>query len=245
MKIIRHARYADYIMKVEGALAVAGVGGGVLLWAQASHFGGYGFAAAAFLGLGGVNAGVKAMRNYNRYLRGVEGEEAVISQLASLPDNFICISNFVVPGTKHGDSDLLVLGNFGILVIEVKKYTGHYACHGDTWYRIHDNGVRQPLRTSVSRQLKRNIKAVQHYLVDCDIEASVFGALVFQPSAQLDISHPTVPILDEKQIINYIKDIPPHPKAINIDQLRICFEPSAEENSFRRLFTTATIKSDL
>ena len=43
-------------MRIEGTLAVGGVGGGLLLWTQAAHFGGYGFAAAAFLSLGGVQS---------------------------------------------------------------------------------------------------------------------------------------------------------------------------------------------
>ena len=182
-------------MRIEGTLAVSGVGGGVLLWSQAAHLDGYGFAIAAFLSLGGIQAGVRALRNYNRYQRGAEGEDAVLHALRGLPDGYVAVTNFVAPGTRQGDTDLLLLGPAGILVVEVKSYTGHYACHGDTWSAVHADGTRQPLRSSVSRQLKRSRKAIAHYLVDCDVSAPVHAVAVFRPGVRLDLSHPTVPVL--------------------------------------------------
>lgn len=213
-------------MKIEGTLAVAGVGGGMLLWAESAHFGGYAFAGAAFLGLSGINSGVKAMRNYNRYLRGLEGEDAALAALQSLPDIYTSVTNFVVPGTKHGDSDLLIVGPFGVLVIEVKTYIGHYACHGDSWFRVHD-GAKQPLRTSVSRQLKRNIKAVQHYLVDCEVAAPVHGAIVFRGTTQLDLVHPTVPVLTHETIVKHVEGLPPARDMVDTARLLELFSPKA------------------
>lgn len=241
MKVIRHARYADRVMKIEGTLAVAGVAGGMMLWAESSHFGGYGWAGAAFLGLSGINSGVKAMRNYNRYLRGLEGEDAALAALQSLPDTYACITNFVVPGTRHGDSDLLVVGPFGVLVIEVKTYTGHYACHGDTWFRVHDNQTRQPLRTSVSRQLKRNIKAVQHYLVDSEIAAPVLGVVVFRSTAHLDLVHPTVPILTHETIGKHIESLSAARDTVDMARLLELFSPKARER--RGLFGSADVEA--
>jgi hypothetical protein len=209
MKIVRHARHADRVMRVEGTLAVAGVGGGVLLWSQAWHFGGYGFAAAAFLGLLGVNAGVRALHNYNRWRRGAEGEGTALSALRALPDDYLCIANFVVPGTRQGDTDLLVLGPFGVLAVEVKTYTAHYGCQGDAWFCVLPDGSRQPLRSSVSRQVKRGRKAVQHYLVDCDVSVPVHAVAAFPPATRLDLAHPTVPIVRTDGLADYILALPP------------------------------------
>ena len=130
-------------MRIEGTLAVGGVGGGVLLWTQAAHFGGYAFAAAAFLSLGGVQAGVRALRNHNRWHRGTSGEDAVLQTLRGLPDGYTAVANFVAPGTRQGDMDLLVLGPAGVLVIEVKSYTGRFACAGDLWFTV-EAGRRPP-----------------------------------------------------------------------------------------------------
>ena len=229
MKVLRHARYADRVMRVEGSLAVTGVSGGVLLWSQASYFGGYGFAAAAFLGLAGVNAGVRALRNYNRWRRGAEGEEAALAALRPLPDPaYTGVANFVVPGTRQGDTDVLVLGPFGVLVVEVKTYAGRLGCHGDSWHCVRPDGTRQPLRSSVSRQLKRGRKAVQHYLIDCDISAPVHAVAAFPPATQLDISHPAIPIIRTGELADYITRLPPAARpAVTAAALEALFAPPA------------------
>ena len=226
MKIIRHARHSDRVRRIEGALAIAGVGGGVLLWSESAHLIGYGFAAAAFLSLGGINSGVKALRNYNRHHRGAEGEQAVIAALRVLPDGYTCITNFVVPGTRNGDTDLLVIGPHGVAVVEVKSYTGHFACQGDIWYQIRDDGSRQPLRGSVSRQLKRNRKAVQHYLVDCDHSLPVYAVAVFRETAHLDLNQPTVPVMSPQDLSAYIKSLPARHEMSTCDDLESLFAPT-------------------
>ena len=225
MKVIRHARHADRVMRIEGTLAVSGVGGGVLLWSQAARLDGYGFAVAAFLSLGGIQAGVRALRNYNRYQRGAEGEEAVLQALRGLPEGYAAITNFVAPGTRQGDTDLLILGPGGILVVEVKSYVGHYACHGDAWSAIHADGSRQPLRSSVSRQLKRSRKAISHYLVDCDVSAPVHAVAVFRPGVVLDLDHPTVPVRRQDELREYVLNLPPASSAFMASDLEPLFAP--------------------
>ena len=233
MKVIRHARHADKVMRVEGTLAVSGVGGGVLLWSQAAFLDGYGFAIAAFLSLGGIQSGVRALRNYNRYQRGMEGEEAVLQTLRGLPDGYAAVTNFVVPGTRQGDTDLLVLGPAGILVVEVKAYTGHYACHGDAWFAVHPDGTRQPLRSSVSRQAKRSRKAIAHYLIDCDIAAPVHAVAVFRPGVRLELIHPTVPVLTQDSLRDYILQLPPAPRPTLVADLEPLFAPPPPVRSLR------------
>ena len=209
MKIIRHPRHADQIMRIEGTLAVGGTCGGLLLWTQAAHFGGYAFAAAAFLALGGVQAGVRALRNFNRWHRGTEGEDAVLHTLRALPDSYTAVTNFVPPGTRSGDIDLLLLGPAGILVVEVKSYTGRYACHGDAWFTVYPDGSRRPQRGSVSRQLKRAGKAVAHYLVDCEVSVPLHTVAVFRAGADLELTRPTVPIVREHALLDYVLTLPP------------------------------------
>jgi len=200
-------------MRIEGTLAVAGVGGGVLLWSQAAHLAGYGFGAAAFLSLGGIQSGVRALRAYNRYSRGTEGEDAVLHALRGLPDAYTAIANFVAPGTRQGDLDLLVLGPAGVLVIEIKSYTGRYTCHGDSWFAVHVDGTRQPLRGSVSRQLKRGRKAVAHYLVDCDVSVPVHAVAVF-------------PIVMQDALGAHILGLPPAPRAVGAAEMEGLFAPA-------------------
>ena len=232
MKVIRHPRHADHLMRIEGTLAVGGVGGGILLWTQAAHFGGYGFAAAAFLSLGGVQAGVRALRNFNRWHRGKEGEEAVLQTLRGLPDTYTVAANFVAPGTRQGDMDLLVLGPAGILVLEVKSYTGRYACVGDAWFSLPPDGTRRPLKSSVSRQLKRAAKSVAHYLVDCDIQVPIHAAAVFCAGANLELTRPTVPIVREDALISHILALPNAPRPVAAADLEPLFAPAVPAHRF-------------
>ena len=220
-------------MRIEGTLAVAGVGGGLLLWMQASHLGGYGFALAAFLSLGGIQSGVRALRAYNRYCRGTEGEDVILNTLRGLPEEYSAVANFVAPGTRQGDMDLLVLGPAGLLVLEIKSYTGHYACHGDSWFAVHADGVRQPLRSSVSRQLKRARKSVAHYLVDCDLSVPVHAAAVFRPGVHLNLTHPTVPIVMQEALQDYILNLPPAPHPVCLTDLEPLFAPPPPVRSRR------------
>lgn len=220
-------------MRIEGTLAVAGVGGGLLLWAQAAHLAGYGFATAAFLSLGGIQSGIRALRAYNRYSRGAEGEDAVLHALRGLPDGYTAIANFVAPGTRQGDLDLLVLGPAGVLVIEIKSYTGRYACHGDSWFAIHSDGTRHPLRGSVSRQLKRGRKAIAHFLVDCDVSAPVHAVAVFRPSVQLELAHPTIPVVLQDALCQYILGLPPAPRPMVASDLEPLFAPAPPVRSVR------------
>jgi len=229
MKVMRHARHADRIMRIEGTLAVAGVAGGVLLWSQASHLAGYGFGAAAFLSLGGIQSGVRALRAYNRYSRGTEGEDTVLNALRGLPEEYTAVANFVAPGTRQGDLDLLILGPAGVLVIEVKSYTGRYACHGDAWFAVHPDGARQPLRGSVSRQLKRGRKAVAHYLVDCDVSVPVHAVAVFRAGVQLELAHPTVPVVMQDALCGHVSALPPAPRAVGLVELEALFTPVGRE----------------
>lgn len=233
MKVIRHPRHADHVMRIEGSLAVGGVGGGLLLWTEAARFGGYGFAAAAFLSLGGVQAGVRALRNFNRWHRGAEGEDSVLHTLRGLPDTYTAVANFVPPGTRSGDTDLLVLGPAGVLVLEVKSYTGRFACAGDGWFSVRPDGTRRPLKSSVSRQLKRAGKFVAHYLVDCDVQAPIHTAAVFRAGAELELSRPTIPVVREDALRGHILSLPPAPVSLSAADLAPLFAPALPH---RRLF---------
>ena len=212
-------------MRIEGTLAVAGVGGGVLLWSQAAHLAGYGFGAAAFLSLGGIQSGVRALRAYNRYSRGTEGEDAVLDALRGLHADYTAVTSFVAPGTRQGDLDLLILGPAGVLVVEIKSYQGRYACNGDAWFAVHPDGTRQPLRGSVSRQLKRGRKAVAHYLVDCDVSVPVHAVAVFRAGVQLELSHPTVPVVMQDALCEYILGLPAAPRVIGMAEMDGLFAP--------------------
>lgn len=218
-------------MRAEGTLAVCGTVGGVLLWAQAPHlgtfWGGYGFALAAFLSLGGIQAGIRALCDFNRWARGAAGEDAVLNTLRGLPNGYAVVANFVVPGTRAGDADLLVLGPMGVLVLEVKACTGRLACRGDIWFAVGPGGERRAARGSVSRQVKRARKLVAHYLVDADLCLPVHAAAVFRPGVSLELAGPTVLVLTQDALLAHIRALPPAPSPVSLPALEQLFAPAA------------------
>lgn len=75
--------------------------------------------------VGGVILLKKALEEGGRSWRiGYEGERRVQASLQSLSNEYIAVTSFVVPGTKQGDVDLLLIGRMGVLVVEIKAYAG-------------------------------------------------------------------------------------------------------------------------
>lgn len=113
-------------------------------------------------------------------------------------------------------------------ILPVKSYTGHYACQGDAWFSVRDDGARQPLRPSVSRQVKRNRKALGHYLVDSDAAAPIYSVAVFGPRAHLDLNRPTVPVLQQSQLCDFILNLPPALTPLVAADLEPLFAPAPQ-----------------
>ncbi len=149
----------------------------------------------------------------------------MLHTLRGLPEAYTAVANFVPPGTRQGDMDLLVLGPAGVLVLEVKSYTGRFACSGDGWFSVGPDGTRRPLRGSVSRQLKRAGKSVAHYLVDCDVQAPIHTAAVFRAGAELELHRPTVAVVREDALRDYVLGLPPAPRPLIAAEMEPAFAP--------------------
>ena len=80
---------------------------------------------------------VKSLQEEIEFLKyGKEGEEEVLQILEeSLDDNFIYISNYVIPNTRIGDIDGLLMGPKGIIILEIKNYAGFFRVSGGDLYR--------------------------------------------------------------------------------------------------------------
>ena len=122
--------------------------------------------------------------------------------------------------------DLLILGPAGIIVLEIKTYTGHCEGHGDSWFSTGSDGTRRPLRGSPSRQVKRAAKSVAHYLVDCELSVPLHPACVFRPGVTLALTRPTVPVLLEEALLAHILALPPAPQPIPASELEPLFAPT-------------------
>lgn len=148
-------------------------------------------------------------RSLNWYF-GDRGEQKTLQQLSELPDDYLAISNVILPNTKRGDIDMLLLGPHGVLVIEVKTYADNYAANGDDWVNIKENGYRMKIK-SPSRQLKGNVKAVERFLNQRGVAAAVHGVLAMNDGFRGKIEAPTVAIKKRSELADYVRSLPGKP----------------------------------
>lgn len=150
---------------------------------------------------------------------GDTGEWRVVRALRGLSDEYTLVRNWVIPGAEQGDIDLLVLGPHGVLVLEVKNYRAKYECDGDDWVNVKENGYRKRMK-SPSRQLAKNSRAVQSFLVKSGWQGTVHSALVIPPRADVRIAGASVTILDWKALPQHIRALPSHGTPVSVSLFR-------------------------
>ncbi len=71
-----------------------------------------------------------------KFKYGKEGEEKVQQILAeSLNNDYIYVPNYIIPNTKIGDIDGLLISPKGIIILEIKNYVGIFRASGNDLYR--------------------------------------------------------------------------------------------------------------
>ena len=132
-------------------------------------------------------------------------EIAVIDALQSLPDDYVVLSDLVLPDNDD-NVDHLVMGSTGLFVIETENYSTEVKAVGDDWFvngrKIH----------SLSRQVQRNAAAIKNNLTPIFSEwhlraPNVTPLLVFvNPEGHLGIIKPTVPVLRPAALVPFIAE---------------------------------------
>lgn len=136
-----------------------------------------------------------------RARQGAMGEDRVVRALESLDDRHLLIRNWVPPGGK-GDLDLLLLGSFGALVLEVKSYATPVAFRQGKW-RIKDSKGRWRVTKNFSAQLARNVREAQRALgVPTD------GLIVFNDRATLTFDTSMPSVVRRKELLAKVLALP-------------------------------------
>ena len=134
--------------------------------------------------------------------KGLEGEQSVASELSYLNDEFLLLNDVMLHGGR-GNMDHLLIGPTGVFVLETKNFSGKYVCYGDRWFF---QGLREKYDVnSVSLQAKNNATVLSGLFHSSGFTVEVNPIIVFtHPSVQLWLHHPTVPVLKEGTICNYV-----------------------------------------
>lgn len=150
------------------------------------------------------------LRRYHTWEAGIRGEREVVKALQELDDSHYLLNGIVLPRGK-GDIDHVLLGPKGVFVIETKNYSGKVICDGDNWHRRRQAGQRKTPVESISEQAKRNALDLDHFLKKKSRRnVDVTPICVFvNPSVELELKNPTLPVLQLKGLTKFIKDAQP------------------------------------
>lgn len=153
-----------------------------------------------------VAASPMFMRRYYTWSAGARGENVVARTLQQLDDSYYLLNSVVLPGRK-GDIDHVLLSTKGVFVIEAKNYSGRVMCDGDHWYRVKRGSHNEVRAESVSEQVKKNAVHLRDFIQQtARLNLWVNPVCVFvNPSVQLELKNPTVPVLRPAELANFIR----------------------------------------
>jgi hypothetical protein len=163
--------------------------------------------------LGEIGSGFYDFIQFKNQVKGGIGENFLSFFLQTLPDTWTMLNNGLVPTSsgKLTEIDLLVIGDKGIFLIEVKTWKGSFTCYKDRWKRR--EGSRWiPLESSPSEQslyhktmFAQWINSKINYLPENCIQAPV----IFPIAKWIGVTDCSVPVLGSSQELRqFFEDSP-------------------------------------
>ena len=229
MKVIAHPSKTRRNALVLGSLMLAALCSLPVYFVISPHLGGYSSLVAVAIVLALLRIGVEIAPTARNWVQGYAGERRVLTELQPLPDEYVAVTNYVVPGTKQGDVDLLLIGPMGLLVVEIKTYPGRIVYENGKWQRVQTNGWKTPLK-SVSGQVKRNRQAVAAHVKQEQARIPALRGnipvqplLVFVGTDALETGALDMPALRVRDVLNYVQTLPRRLSPEHINALATVF----------------------
>ncbi len=188
-----HRYRAELLMVSMGGVAASAIAGAI------AH------PNAGLLGL--LITGVLASSAYaklTRVRKGIRGEHLVTTLLQTLPDEYFLVNDVVLPRGR-GNIDHVLIGPFGVMVIETKHYGGVISCRRDRWF-VSGHPIR-----NISKQVTEGAISVKDLLGQRYPELRdstlrwVEGVVVFtNPLGRLVIDRPGPTIVRYSELLTLI-----------------------------------------
>ena len=175
---------------------------------------------------------------YKTWIRGYAGEQHVASMLSALPDSYTLVTAFAIPDAMQGDTDAILLGPHGLLVIEVKTYEGQIEFESGKWYRRHTSKYRSALKSNPSQQLLRNTQSLVQFVTESmasmpmqqQFPIPVHACVVFCETDKLTlIDNPRVHAIRARDLLALVNSLQPLLTVPQIASIALLF------NSARRM----------
>jgi hypothetical protein len=157
-----------------------------------------------------INAAQSLQEDLEFFKYGKEGENKVLQILEeSLDDNFTYITNYVIPNTRIGDIDGLLIGPKGIIILEIKNYAGIFRISGRDIYRKLRGNVFKLYKKNPFKQIKKQKEYLDKFLHEKGINMKITPIVVLVYGKIETITGPTqVFITEAHQLPNHIFELP-------------------------------------
>lgn len=145
----------------------------------------------ALLGIAGLVANDVTENKLGILSAGVSGESSAVKMLANaLPENYRCITNLrVYHDGKTSEMDLVVVGDTGVFVVEIKNLKGVISGNYDDLNLQHIKRREEKTLYNPVKQVSTHVDRLSRFLRDKGINVWVNGAVYFNsPDAILEIS---------------------------------------------------------
>ena len=148
--------------------------------------------------LGAFGAGLFQFEQMKNQVKGTIGENLVSMLAISLPENWFMLKNALIPTTKGKltEIDLLLIGEPGVFLIEVKTWKGSWTAYRDNWKR-RERTKWIPIENSPTQQSVYHKKMFQQWLnhslsgFNSDL---VMAPVVFPVAKWLKVRECSVPV---------------------------------------------------
>ena len=140
---------------------------------------------------------------WKQWISAQRGESAVIRALKSLPDEYIVLSDLVLPEGRVY-LDYVVTGPNGLFALEAKEWPGDVRCRGHDWF-VDRKRIPSPgrLATIKADSLRKSLVNMT-YGGEKKIPA-VFAVLVFtHPESAVHVREPAVPAMRVEELAAFI-----------------------------------------
>ncbi|RMD61419.1 hypothetical protein D6833_08300 [Candidatus Parcubacteria bacterium] len=133
----------------------------------------------------------QASQEYENYIAGRKGEEALVETLSRhLDGRWALFRNLDLPD-RQGDIDAVLVGPTGVYAIEVKAFGGYNRNFGDRWHRKYF-GHWRPLTQNPSMQARKNASRLSKFLKEAGLQVWVEPRIAWAGNGKLWLKEPRV-----------------------------------------------------
>jgi len=172
---------------------------------------------------GEIGASFVQFQQISNQIKGNLGENFLSFLLMSLPDSWVMFKNALIPikSRKLTEIDLLIIGNAGVFLVEVKTWKGSFAANQNKWKK--QEGMRWvPIENSPTSQSLYHKKMFQQWLMPQIYgfpEDFIFAPVVFPVAKWIGTTNCSVPVLQGFQELT--KMLQQSPECLTNEQVLI------------------------